>query len=219
MPSFGKVGSFFRLIRWKNLLIIAITMVLMRYAIIDTLIGNIKVSLHGQGNNIPLSLQFPLSDFIVLVFSTVCIAAGGYIINDYFDIKTDLINKGKVIVGTSISRQRAMMWHSIFNILGVAGGVYVSARSGYMWFGVIFLLISGLLYFYSASYNTDYVRKQYPMLVDHFPSCLINTRYLLSLPRPQVRNSLNHRLPVGQVFSAVFLSRLQAFLHTLACQN
>ncbi|HHU34977.1 MAG TPA: UbiA family prenyltransferase [Bacteroidetes bacterium] len=157
MPSFGKVGSFFRLIRWKNLLIIAITMVLMRYAIIDTLIGNIKVSLHGQGNNIPLSLQFPLFDFIVLVFSTICIAAGGYIINDYFDIKTDLINKGKVIVGTSMSRQRAMMWHNIFNVLGVAGGFYVSARSGYVWFGVIFLLISGLLYFYSASYKRQFL--------------------------------------------------------------
>ena len=106
MPSFGKVGSFFRLIRWKNLLIIAITMVLMRYAIIDTLIGNIKVSLHGQGNNIPLSLQFPLFDFIVLVFSTVCIAAGGYIINDYFDIKTDLINKGKIVSALIVQQRR-----------------------------------------------------------------------------------------------------------------
>jgi 4-hydroxybenzoate polyprenyltransferase len=134
------------------------TMVLMRYAIIDTLIGNVKISFaHGLGDNIPLSLQFPLFNFIVLVFSTICIAAGGYVINDYFDIKTDLINKGKVIVSTSISRQRAMMLHNIFNLLGVAGGFYVSARSGYLWFGVIFLLISGLLYFYSASYKRQFL--------------------------------------------------------------
>ncbi len=158
MLSFGKIGSFFRLIRWKNLLIILITMVLMRYAIIDPLISNVRISLaHGMGENIPLSLKFPLFNFIVLVFSTICVAAGGYVINDYFDIKTDLINKGKVIVSTSISRQQAMMWHNIFNVLGVVGGFYVSARSGYFWFGLIFLLVSGLLYFYSASYKRQFL--------------------------------------------------------------
>ena len=49
-----------------------------------------------------MSLQFPWYDFILLVAATVFITAGGYVINDYFDIKTDLINKGKVIVGTKI---------------------------------------------------------------------------------------------------------------------
>ena len=65
-------------------------------------------------------LQFPLVDFILLVAATVFITAGGYVINDYFDIKTDLINKGKVIVGTKIPRRKAMMWHNIFNIAGVS---------------------------------------------------------------------------------------------------
>jgi 4-hydroxybenzoate polyprenyltransferase len=49
-----------------------------------------------------------------LVAATVFITAGGYVINDYFDIKTDLINKGKVIVGTKIPRRKAMMWHNLF---------------------------------------------------------------------------------------------------------
>ena len=158
MLSFGKIGSFFRLVRWKNLLIILVTMVFMRYAIIETLISNISISLaHGMGENIPLSLKFPLLNFIILVFSTICIAAGGYVINDYFDVKTDLINKGNVIVGTSISRHKAMMWHNIFNLLGVVGGFYISSRSGYIWFGLIFLLVSGLLYFYSASYKRQFL--------------------------------------------------------------
>jgi len=158
MLSFGKIESFLRLVRWKNLLIMVLTMVLMRYAIIEPLIGNIKVNLiHGLGGEAPLELQFPLIDFIILVLSTVFIAAGGYVINDYFDIKTDLINKGKVIVSTSISRQHAMMWHNIFNVLGVVGGFYVSSKSGYFWFGLMFLLITGLLYFYSASYKRQFL--------------------------------------------------------------
>ena len=59
--------------------------------------SNIK---KGSGEEIPMSLQFPWYDFVLLVAATVFITAGGYVINDYFDIKTDLINKGKVIVGT-----------------------------------------------------------------------------------------------------------------------
>ncbi|MCX6333017.1 MAG: geranylgeranylglycerol-phosphate geranylgeranyltransferase [Bacteroidia bacterium] len=102
-------------------------------------------------------LQLPWYDFMILVFATVCITAAGYVINDYFDIKTDLINRGKVIVGTRISRQKAMMWHSVFNIAGVAAGFYVSARAGYFWMGILFLLVSGLLYFYSASYKRQFL--------------------------------------------------------------
>jgi len=50
-----------------------------------------------------------------------------------------------------------MMWHSIFNIVGVAAGFYVSYKSGYIWLGSLFLLTSGLLYFYSASYKRQFL--------------------------------------------------------------
>ena len=92
-----------------------------------------------------------------LLLATVFITAGGYVINDYFDIKTDLINKGKVIVGTKIPRRKAMMWHNIFNIAGVAAGFYISWKAGYMMLGTLFLIVSGLLYFYSASYKRQFL--------------------------------------------------------------
>jgi 4-hydroxybenzoate polyprenyltransferase len=104
-----------------------------------------------------MSLQFPWYDFVLLVAATVFITAGGYVINDYFDIKTDLINKGKVIVGTKIPRRKAMMWHSVFNIAGVAAGFYISYKAGYIWLGSLFLVVSGLLYFYSASYKRQFL--------------------------------------------------------------
>ncbi len=150
--------EFFKLIRWQNLLIVILTMVLMRYAVLEPVISKIGVILiKGTGKEIPMSLQFPWYDFVLLVAATVFITAGGYVINDYFDIKTDLINKGKVIVGTKIPRRLAMMWHNIFNIAGVSTGFYISYRAGYLWLGTLFLVVSGLLYFYSASYKRQFL--------------------------------------------------------------
>ena len=150
--------AFFDLIRWQNLLIVILTMLLIRYAVIAPLLSKIGVILlKGTGEEIPMTLQFAWYDFALLVAATVFITAGGYVINDYFDIKTDLINKGKVIVGTKISRRRAMMWHSVFNIAGVAAGFYISYKAGYVLLGTLFLVVSGLLYFYSASYKRQFL--------------------------------------------------------------
>jgi 4-hydroxybenzoate polyprenyltransferase len=150
--------GFLQLIRWQNLIIVILTMVMMRYFIIEPLIGKVTVILAASsGKPVPMELQFPLISFVILVLSTVFITAGGYVINDYFDIKTDLINRGEVIVGTKVPRRLAMMWHSIFNILGVAGGFYISWKAGYFWMGVLFIIVSGLLYFYSASYKRQFL--------------------------------------------------------------
>ncbi len=158
MHLHGSMRGFIKLIRWQNLIIVVFTMVLMRYFVIEPLISKvIVIPRSGLGEGIPMVLQFKWYDFMVLVVSTVCITAGGYVINDYFDIKTDLINRGNVIVGTKIPRQQAMLWHSIFNVAGVAGGFYVSWKAGYFWMGVLFLLVSGLLYFYSASYKRQFL--------------------------------------------------------------
>jgi len=149
--------AFLNLIRWKNLLMVILTMVLIRYAVLEPLISKISVILIKTGKETQMALQFPWYDFVILVAATVFITAGGYVINDYFDIKTDLINKGKVIVGTKIPRRKAMMWHNIFNVSGVAAGFYISYKSGYFWLGTLFLVVSGLLYFYSASYKRQFL--------------------------------------------------------------
>lgn len=146
------------LTRWPNLIIIILTMVLMRHAVIEPLISKIDVILvTGSGEPVPMTLRLPWYEFILLVAATIFITAGGYVINDYFDIKTDLINRGKVIVGTKIPRRKAMMWHSVFNILGVTAGFYISWKAGYFWLGTLFVIVSGLLYFYSASYKRQFL--------------------------------------------------------------
>jgi len=133
-------------------------MVLIRYLVIEPVISKVTVILQqGSGDEIPMTLQFSIINFILLVAATVFITAGGYVINDYFDIRTDLINKGKVIVGTKIERRQAMMLHNVFNIAGVIIGFYISWQSGYFMMGIMFLIVSGLLYFYSASYKRQFL--------------------------------------------------------------
>jgi len=159
MHFHGSMRDFLKLIRWPNLLIVILTMVLMRYAVIEALISRIGIiPLTGSGEQTPMVLQLPWFYFMLLIAATVFITAGGYVINDYFDIKTDLINKdGKVIVSTKIPRRQAMLWHTILNIAGVLAGFYISWKAGYVWIGLLFLMVSGLLYFYSASYKRQFL--------------------------------------------------------------
>src|SRR5690606_19191379 len=65
----------------------------------------------------------------LIVLSTLLIAAAGYIINDYFDVKIDLVNKPKrVIVGRYLKRRMAIGTHQLLNVLGVIAGLLVSYK-------------------------------------------------------------------------------------------
>jgi 4-hydroxybenzoate polyprenyltransferase len=145
-----------KVVRWKNLLIVAVTMIMTKYLLLSALASGMQVTL-VSGETVPVMLQLPWYDFLALVMATILLTAGGYVINDYFDIKTDLINRGNVIVGTVIPRRQAMLLHNFLNIAGVAAGFYVSWRVGYFWLGTMFLLVSGLLWFYSASYKRQFL--------------------------------------------------------------
>ncbi|MDF1558674.1 MAG: geranylgeranylglycerol-phosphate geranylgeranyltransferase [Bacteroidales bacterium] len=149
-----KIVDLMRLVRLPNLLVVALTMMLMRYAVIRPLLNAIPVTM-ADNPLLVTRMTFKLGwfDFLILVVSACFITAAGYVINDYFDIRTDFINRGRIIVGNTVTRRMAMMYHNVLNILGVAGGTYVSARIGYIWLGIFFVLITGLLYFYSAAFK------------------------------------------------------------------
>lgn len=150
--------AFLNLIRWKNLLIVIATMVLMRYAVLEPLLSRMSTVFKAdQTQSVFMQLQLPLINFILLVIATVLLTAGGYVINDYFDIKTDLINRGKVIVGTKIPRRHAISWHFVLNAIGIIIGFYISWKAGYLMLGTLFIIVSGLLYFYSASYKRQFL--------------------------------------------------------------
>jgi 4-hydroxybenzoate polyprenyltransferase len=89
--------------------------------------------------------------FIILVLATICIAAGGYIINDIYDVETDKVNKpDKVIINKHISEKNALTLFIILNVIGVGLGFYLSNGIGKSGFSVIFIIASALLYIYSS---------------------------------------------------------------------
>ncbi len=150
---------FFRLIRIKNLLIIAATQYLMRYAILNPILKSIDIS-HGNDivNMTELSMQMSGFEFLCLVFATCFITAAGYVINDYFDTKTDLINRpSSVVVGKTLSRRMVMVIHIVLNTIGIGFGFFVSFRIGKPLFGFVFVFVTGLLWFYSTTYKRQFL--------------------------------------------------------------
>ena len=126
---------FFNLIRWKNLFLIALTQVLIKYALFASF---------------GVSITLSVFEFILLVLATICIAAAGNVINDVYDVETDLVNKPhKVIVGKSISEKTALNLFIFLNIIGVGIGFYLSNKIGKSGFAALFIIISVLLYIYA----------------------------------------------------------------------
>lgn len=77
----------------------------------------------------------------ILTVSTLMIAAGGYIINDYYDIKIDLINKPqRVVIGKSITRRYAILFHTLLSIGGVFLGLFLSWKIAAVNFASAFIL-------------------------------------------------------------------------------
>ncbi len=111
--------AWLRLIRWNNLLIILLTQLLAWVCVIMPMRHYAAV---------PMLLNAP--NFLCLSLSTILIAAAGYIINDYFDIKIDTINKpDKVILEKQIPRRMAIIAHSVLNIIALCLAAFVAAQA------------------------------------------------------------------------------------------
>jgi 4-hydroxybenzoate polyprenyltransferase len=141
------VSVFLRVIRARNLVIVALTMYLMRFGIIQPV-------LHLSNLNLQLNELL----FFLLTLSTVFITAGGYVINDYFDTKTDLVNRPQtVVVGRQLSRRSAIIMHWVLNSLGLVLGAIVSISIGKPLFTLGFIIIPGILWFYSTTYKRQFL--------------------------------------------------------------
>jgi 4-hydroxybenzoate polyprenyltransferase len=83
----------------------------------------------------------------LIIFSTMVIAAAGYMINDYYDVKIDYVNKpDEVIIGKGMKRRVAIFFHSVLNLIGIGVGLLVSPRVA-----VINFIAAFLLWLYSNS--------------------------------------------------------------------
>ena len=142
----NKIKSFFRLIRWPNLLMTAIMMLLVYHCVMSPLAYYSAVDV------------FPSSGaFYSFVMSLIFIVAGGYVINDYFDVETDKLNKpDKTLIPDVFSQKEAKSFYIILTfiglVLGLVSSIMVLNVKFYMLFAVI-VLITCLLYSYSSTYK------------------------------------------------------------------
>lgn len=126
---------FFRLIRWKNLLLISYVYFLIKFVLFPSF----------QIESILAPVQF-----VFLLVAVLLITAAGYIINDIVDIKADEINKpDKVIVSKLITIENAYNWYKITNTVGLAFGVLTCLNISKPSYSFIFFGTALLLYWYA----------------------------------------------------------------------
>ncbi len=128
--------NYLKLVRFQNLVVMALIQYLLRYSLLIPAYG--KTNVLGD-------VQFAL-----LVFSMILIAAGGYVINDYFDIRVDTENQNEdVIVGRSIKRRVALTLHVFLTSTGLLLGFYIAYKVHYLILGFIMAIGAYMLWDYS----------------------------------------------------------------------
>lgn len=127
---------FLNLIRFKNLLMLVLVQVVIKYALFESF--QIDTTLNRL-------------EFFLLILATICIAAAGNIINDIQDVAIDRINKPeKVLIGKKITEKTGYNYYLILNIIGVGIGFYLANSIGKPSFAALFIVFSALLYLYTT---------------------------------------------------------------------
>ncbi len=129
-----KIHYFFKLIRINNLLILTFVQLLFWFVF-------------NTEHTHFISL-------ILLIQTTVFLAAGGNIINDFFDIESDKINKPQqIIINKYISIKTALSIYYVLTFFGILSGLILSYLQNKIWYGLLFILISLTLFLYSKTFK------------------------------------------------------------------
>ena len=140
------VVAFLRLIRWPNLVFIALTQILFFYTILPFVYSNHLLS----------ERVLTATNFYLLVLATILIAAAGYIINDYFDLNIDLVNKpSRIIIDRFIRRRFAILLHISLSFLGLLLSAYVGYMIRNIYIPIFNIISIVLLWFYSTRFKKE----------------------------------------------------------------
>jgi 4-hydroxybenzoate polyprenyltransferase len=162
---------------------VPLTMYLLRYGVIKPALDyGYSISLGDS-----ISLQFSDNFFLILVIINILLGAAGYVINDYFDRKIDIINRpDRVIVGNSIHRRFAIILHSVLNGIAILLAAYLSWQMKKPIVIVIYVMISGIFWFYSTTYKKQFLigniivalgTAMIPLQVAYFDIVSLNSAY------------------------------------------
>ncbi|MBC7850262.1 MAG: geranylgeranylglycerol-phosphate geranylgeranyltransferase [Chitinophagaceae bacterium] len=166
------IVAFFRLIRSLNLLFIALTQFLFQYCIIVPSLRD--ASSAPQLNNFY---------FLLLVFASLCIAAAGYIINDYFDLNIDRINKPeKLVVEKIIKRRWAILWHILLSGIGVLISFFVGWKNNHnLLLGFANIGCVLLLWVYSTTFKKKLLTGN--IIISLLTGWVVLVLYVAEMPR------------------------------------
>ena len=135
------LAAFLKLVRVPNLFFIVLTQFLFYYCILLPLLRSADA----------VAVIEPVQ-FILLSAASVLIAAAGYIINDYFDVNIDQVNKPKKnVVDLIVSRRWAILWHFVLSGIGVLLSLYISWKTGLWYIVLANFACAFLLFGYSIS--------------------------------------------------------------------
>jgi len=196
------VGAFIKMIRLPNLFFIALTQLLFHITILDKIL-------------LPLGTRPSIDgwNFIFLIVASVLIAAAGYIINDYFDINIDQVNKPKGnVVDTVVPRRWAMALHFVLSGMGLLISAYIAWKTGF-WYILLSNFICVLLLF---GYSVSLKRK---LLIGNIVIALltawvilvlsISEINILTLVNPDITEAANKITRIGFLYASfAFISSL-----------
>lgn len=136
------LNAFLRLVRWNNLVMIVVTQVLFYFCVVPIYVGD----------TISVLSYFATRHYLLLILSSLLIAAAGNIINDYFDRNIDEINKPeKKIIDKLIKRRWAIIMHIAFSLIAILVGFYIDSQTPVFWLGFSNTICVLLLFAYSIS--------------------------------------------------------------------
>ena len=184
---------FLKLVRLKNLIIIALTQLLIKFSLINPFLDNFMLS-----NN----------QFYLLVLATVFITASGYIINDIYDVRTDKINK-KQIIGKSINSRSAIAWYIFLNLIGLSLGCYIAYLVRKPSFSLIFIYCIFTLWTYSKRMKSSFLSGN--LQVSFLTSLSIFNVALFDI----IPNGINKNNGEMMIFKIILLYAAFAFITTL----
>ena len=206
------VTAFFRLVRWPNLVFIVVTQLLFYYFI--------TIPVFNQYNSKP---YLPVNILYLIIAASVLIAAAGYIINDYFDLNIDRVNKpDKLVVEKIIKRRWAIMWHLVLSFIGIVISFYVClALDIFPSFFDLFIGIANLICVMALwVYSTTYKRRLLigNILISALTAWTILVLYVAEFPhwfKAAAEYKLNYNLAFAKLFKYAVLYAGFAFIISL----
>jgi 4-hydroxybenzoate polyprenyltransferase len=197
--------AFLRLIRWQNLVFIVLTEILFYYCII-------LPAYHRQSINAAWFLSPAL--FAWLTVSSVLIAAAGYVINDYFDLNIDQVNKPDTMVVQKIIKRRwAIFWHLCFSFIGVLIAFYVSWKIGSWVVAPVNLACVFVLLFYSTTFKKKFLVGN--IIISMLTAWVVFVLYFSELDLVTLTREPAYHLALNKIFKLAVLYGGFAFVISL----